>query len=87
MLKAEPDLSVKAITSGQGQWFVHAQHNEKPPEGREFVMFKSYDAFSKAINDRIKVQHRKSSIFLRFSSKQNLDIFQANSFCSSPKVH
>lgn len=29
MLKAEPDLSIKAITYGLGQWFVHAQHEEK----------------------------------------------------------
>lgn len=25
------------------------------PEGREFVMFKSYDAFSKGVNQRVKV--------------------------------
>eukprot|EP00041_Stephanoeca_diplocostata_P008270 m.120736 g.120736 ORF g.120736 m.120736 type:complete len:409 (-) comp17251_c0_seq1:122-1348(-) len=56
MLEAEEDLSITSILYGEGQWFVHAEYKDEVPQGREFKMFKSYDAFRKGVESRVANQ-------------------------------
>jgi hypothetical protein len=63
MLAEEDDLTIKNIVYAEKQWVVFGEHVDGPkPEGREFVMWESYDEFDKGIQERVAQAKRPVSV-------------------------